>query len=79
MPRGLSADQSKRLVEYLLPREHYLIYIVYSDEDQEAKEYAQQFWQALKEASWDPRMTPADVGGKTPTRMAFSPGVRINY
>src|SRR6202030_887375 len=45
----------------------------------EAKDYANQFWRALKEASWDPRMTPAHVGGKIPTGMAFSPGVRINY
>jgi hypothetical protein len=78
-PRSLTAEQIRKLVEYLLPRDHFLLYIQYRDEDQEAKEYAQQFYSPLREAGLDARMQPTEYDGKLKTGGTLSPGITINY
>lgn len=58
-PRTISEEQEKTLVDYLLPRDHGSIRIVFEDLDSEASKYASILNKAIERGGWQiSRMSP---------------------
>lgn len=56
-PRSLSERQAKIIREYLLPRDHFDVHVVFIPDDQESTQYASSIQSVLTEGGWFPRYT----------------------
>lgn len=61
-PRELTAEQVQAIVDYLLPRDHQSLTIVYRPPDEEAHRYFTQLFQTFREAGWDVQTNQISAG-----------------
>jgi len=60
-PRGITPEQGKTIVDFLLPRAHFPVDVfAYDANDEEAVEYAAQIANVLRRAEWDVSNPPSD-------------------